>query len=278
MIDQSVLGPGMIGGIKLWRRQYKEHVQSWGDKVLVVSYPKSGRTWHRVLLAHYINSTFLGQETRSLDTKKLTRKAGLPQISYTHAGANFLNAISPWHPFNGSAASWRGRRVILLTRDPKDVLVSAYMHACFRSKSFSGSLSEFVRHPFTGIEKLLVAHNRWASYMPYAREVLWQRYETIHDDPAQALRETLEFCDIGVDPLAVKASVDFGHIDNLKEKERSGFFESGAMRSEARDKNAMKVRDGKIGSHKQRMSAEDIDYIESAIARIGYPFQAQSAS
>lgn len=272
MIDQSVLGPGMIGGMELWRKHCEEHIQSWGDKVLVISYPKSGRTWHRVLLAHYINTTFLGQEARSLDTKKLTQKAGLPRISYSHAGANFLNAIPPRHPLNGSAAAWRGRKVILLTRDPKDVLVSAYMHARFRSKSFSGSLSEFIRHPFTGIEKLLVAHNRWASYTPYAREVLRQRYELLHRDPGEALRETLEFCNIKVDTGAIRASVEFGRFDNLKEKEQSGFFKSNAMRSQAHDENAMKVRNGKIGSHREYMNDEDLAFIDRTIARLGYPF------
>jgi hypothetical protein len=49
--------------------------------------------------------------------------------------------------------SSRGHRVILRVRDVRDILVSSYFHARYRSDSFRGSLSAFVRHAYTGIEK-----------------------------------------------------------------------------------------------------------------------------
>ena len=171
-VGDFVLGSGMIDSWSLWKRYFKEIINRRLDDIIVISYPKSGRTWHRVMLSHYVSAVFLNQEAKSLSTGKLTSLAGLPRISYSHNGANFTHAIPPDHPLVANGLLWRRRKIVLLTRDPRDVLVSAYMHARNRSNSFTGTISEFVRHRYTGIEKILVAHQRWDNHRRLAKAVL----------------------------------------------------------------------------------------------------------
>ena len=263
----------MIGGLALWRREVDEIVSSWRDDVLIISYPKSGRTWHRVMLGKYLELLFKIAPTHQLKTRRLTRALRLPRVSYTNNGANFAHAIPPYHVLNGQSALWRRRRVIMLVREPKDVLVSAYFHARYRINSFTGTLPEFIRHPYTGIEKLLVAHQRWFDYQRIASSVLLHRYETTHTDPEATMRSTLDFIGIKIDAECLAAAVEFGRFDNMKKLERQGYFESNAMQSDpAAGEAGQKVREGRVGGHGAHLNAEDIDYIDLMIARIGYPF------
>ena len=271
MIDHAPLGPGMIAGASLWKKHLREMLKARRDDVVVVSYPKAGRTWHRALFAQYVASAFLNTDVRRIDTRDLARRANLPLLGYTHDGANFLNAVGPRHFITADPTAWIGKRVVHLTRDPRDVLVSAYMHAHYRSDSFRGSLSGFIRHPFTGIEKILVANDRWRMWRRLAKHVLVQRYEDMHADPAGALIELLSFAKIKVDRDAASEAAEFSRFENMKRMEREGFFESKALRSGGAEADAMKVREGKVGGFSEHISAADLAFIDDAITRLGNP-------
>jgi len=174
---------------------------------------------------------------------------------------------------NGSPLIWRNRKIILLARDPKDVLVSGYFHARYRSKSFSGSISEYIRHPYTGIEKLLIAHQRWFDYSRTSRAFMLQRYEWFHDDLEGSVRNMIDFLGIDFEPAALRAAMEFARFENMAKLELEGYFESRAMRLHNPLASARKVREGKVGGCAEHMSAEDIAHVDSMIARMGDPFQ-----
>lgn len=269
-IDNQLLGPGAIRGLRLWRRYVEEIASCWRDDVIVISFPKAGRTWHRVTLCKYFELMFDRAPTQNVNIRKLTRELGLPAVSYSHTGANFVDAVGPYHYLNAYPELWWRRNVILLLRDPKDMLVSGYFHAFHRIQSFTGSLSQYIRHPVTGIEKLLIAHHRWHSYQHRTRRLLIQRYETMHEDPQGCLTAALEFIGVRIDEAAIAKATQFSDFSNMKSLERKGYFDSKAMRS-ATEQGA-KVRQGKIGGYHEHMTPEDIAFIDEMIARLGYPF------
>lgn len=261
------------GSILAWRRCAKDLLKMAGDSAIVVSYPKSGRTWHRVILARYIAAQHGLEAVRSIDTRKLTKRFGLPRISYSHNGANFLHPHGPYHVLNGNAGFWRGRKIVLLVREPKDVLVSCFFHAKHRSRSFDGSLSEFIRHPHTGIEKLLVAHHRWFAKQGKALAFMVQRYEDMLSDTGTAARKALEFLGFKIDPRLLSETIEFARFDNLRILEEKGYFQSGALGCNvARQREAKKVRAGRMNGYREHMTAADIDYVQSMMARIGHPW------
>src|SRR6266542_1115027 len=269
--SQSPLGPGMISEIKLWWMFLKGIRSSWDRDVIVVSYPKAVRTWHRVILRKYLETLVAVKKVHSISSLEISRSLGIPFVAYSHNGAGSRYAIGPRHFLNASPVLWRNRKVILLVRDPRDVLVSGYFHDRHRLGSFTGSLSEYIRHPYTGIEKLLVAHQRWSRYSRTVPGFLLQRYESFHTDVESSVTAMLDFLGIKVDPAALAQSIEFARFENIRRSKEEGYFKSDAMRFADTDPDARKVREGRVGGYKEYMLDEDIAFVDSMIRQVGYP-------
>ena len=60
--------------------------------VVIVSFPKSGRTWLRLMIGKVLCERYGLPENEALDTFGLTKAAGLPLTVLTHDGAGNLEA------------------------------------------------------------------------------------------------------------------------------------------------------------------------------------------
>ncbi|MFL5260442.1 MAG: sulfotransferase domain-containing protein [Hyphomicrobiales bacterium] len=164
------------------------------------------------------------------------------------------------------------RKVVLLVRDPRDVLTSGYFHAVDRDRSFHGSLSEYIRHPYTGIDKLVIAHRRWNSFRRLTSSFLLQRYESFHRDPEGSFSEFLDFISIPIDRSALRGAVEFCRFENLQRLESEGRFGTKAMKLREGGPHSLKMREGLIGGHTRYMSDDDVSFVQTRIAQLGYPF------
>ncbi|MCA0433865.1 MAG: sulfotransferase domain-containing protein [Proteobacteria bacterium] len=256
--------------------QMRDIIRNRSADVIVVSYPKSGRTWHRLALGAYVAKLSGLELSKALDTRKLTAKAGLPVVTYSHNGANFLDNVGPAHPFVASRLLWMNKRVVLLLRDPRDVLVSSYHHATERSRTFSGSLSAFVRNPATGIDKIMVALHAWKNNMNSASDVLIQSYESMHKDHQSALEDAVRFCGFGQpDSTIIDQCVEMSTFGRMQKFEEESFFDHGSMKGRKNlsgSKAGAKVREGRIGGYAGQMAAEDIAYVNERMKHLGNPF------
>lgn len=264
----------MIQTFKPWRDLCKDLVRSRNDANIIISYPKSGRTWHRAAIGYYLANAYGLDVKKCLDTRLTTQAAGLPTASYSHNGANFLSNIDPDHILNANSLLWRNRGVLLLVRDPRAILVSSFHHMTSRSRKFEGTLTEFIRHPYTGIEKILVAYNRWYERGVNSQKFMVQSYEGMHADHRAALSNALGF--IGVTQLkedAINQALAFTTFENLKQLENRGFFEHKSMNQREVAADGQKVREGKVDGYKKSLSPDDLDFIQQTIARIGNPFE-----
>ena len=243
------------------------------EPVWAVSYPKSGRTWHRLLVGAYICFRYEQDVRDALEMKTLSKRLGVPLIRYSHNGANFLD---PWDGNDARVADakiWRNTPVILLVRNVNDTLVSSYFHAHHRDKTFDGSISDFMRNPATGAEKILIAMNKWHANLALTKRHLVQTYESLHQNPADRLKDVLDFAGFGdIDDRAVARAVEFGAADNLRKLEKANFFNSERLGSPG-TANGAKVRSARVGDSANHLSAEDIAYIEAMEKRIGNPFK-----
>jgi hypothetical protein len=263
----------MFKGFRPWSDVVKDNWRSRGDSTLIVSYPKSGRTWHRAALGFYLAKANGLDEKSALDTRLITRLSGLPVASYTHNGANFLSDISPTHLLNANGIIWRSKDVVLLVREPKAVVVSSYHHMKSRTKRFDGSLSEFVRDPYRGVEKILVAYNRWNDLSKKTNRFLLQTYEGMHADHVGALTTALTFLRVGdIDQSAIHHAIDHTRFDSLKKLETEGFFDHKALNKRADSPGGNKVRQGSVDGYLKELSSEDIAFIDATVARVGNPF------
>ena len=250
---------------------------------LVVSFPKSGRTWLRVLLAAVEAqrqgatieervAAWLAQEVPTLD--------GRP-VLFTHALAE--EADEPDRHLDLFQSYVGDRRRLFLVRDPRDVVVSYYFQRVKREErppDLPGDLPAFVRHPRYGIERIgafLVACERARREQPGPSLLL--AYEDLHARPVECLARTLAFFGVGETPRAVlEAAVEYGRFENMRRLEVG----QGVSRANNRlaaldpsDPETFKTRKGKVGSYRESLSPADVAFVEERLsalprAAIGY--------
>ena len=100
-----------------------------------------------------------------------------------------------------------------------------------------------------------------------------QRYEDMLSDTGAAVRKTLEFLGFEIDQRLLAEAIEFARFDNLRTLEDEGYFKSGALGGNvAVQQEAKKVRAGRMNGYHEHMTAADIDYVQSMMAKIGHPW------
>jgi hypothetical protein len=242
-------------------------------KVSIVSYPKSGRTWLRVLIGKALCEQSGLDDQVIFDKDTLAKATGVPKITYTHEDSG-NSERKHYQELETDKSSYKKKKVIMLLRDPRDVLVSYYLHVSRRSDLFHGSISEFIRSDVYGIRKIVAFYNIWHANLHVPQALLPLRYEELHADPQGKLRSVLDF--IGADYIAdgiVQRTVEFASFSNMKRLEEKRHFLSKKLQpGESEDEDSFKVRRGVVGGYREDLSLEDCQYINSVIQEMGCAF------
>ena len=241
--------------------------------VYIISYPKSGRTWLRVLIGKAICLKYGLPDDLMLDTYRLTAAAGLLRARFTHDYSEILTGI-PYDALPTQRREYTGKKVIFMAREIKDLLVSSYFQATKRTGKFDGPISDFIRTDRFGVKKVVAFYNIWHNNRHIPSEFVLLSYEEMHRDPEDALSKTLRVMGAGdIDAGVLRQAVDFASFDNMKRMESDGHFDDPRMRpGDADDEESFKVRKGKIGGYREYLSEEDIRYIDQTVEEMGCPF------
>lgn len=269
-------------------------------RVNIISFPKCGRTWVRVLLGRALQRHFRIEGLPSF--KKILKVKGLaryhpeiPVIEITHDDNPHWKRPDE---LERDKSRYADRSVAFLVRDPRDVIVSLFFHQRLRVsetvdplkedstlkgledriKPYRGSLSEFIREPMGGFDSLLAFLDIWNEARPALRALEIVRYEDLKSDPAGKLRRLLEFFGIGgVSDAIVAEAAEFASFDNMKRLEREGAFRTHKLEPRnPSDNESYKVRRGVVGGYRDYLSPEDIAWVDGRMARglspaWGYP-------
>lgn len=231
------------------RRRGKAHGET--HRALVLSYPKSGRTWLRTMLDD------LGIRAR-----------------YDHAEANALySAEKEFVPDTVDPSDIPERKVVLLLRDPRDILVSSYFEATKRQRVFSGTLSTFIRHPGFGIEPLLRFQGKWKRAAGQSERFLIVRYEELLNDGVGTLGRIVAF--VGqrhIPAQRIESTVKAFSFDRMKSMEKAGllrvFYGKKLKAVDPNDTDSYKVRRGGAGGYATYFSAEDTKYCRTWMRKL----------
>ena len=209
--------------------------------VIVVSLPKSGRTWLRFML---------DQLSVHLDYRHPESLAPVPK-------------------------AWRRKKIVYLHRDPRDVLVSLWFFEVRRLGRPRGSLSDLLASPEYGLESLIRTNLAWKKALENSGKALLLRYEDLHADTAGELGRVLRF--VGGRNCAEEAiakAVEEGRFEAMRALEESG--EGAGLYGEAlepgdpSDPETYKVRRGKAGGWRDYFAPGDIEKAQRLLDRYDY--------
>jgi alcohol sulfotransferase len=145
-------------------------------------------------------------------------------------------------------------------RDPKDVMVSAWLHATKNKGNFDGSLVDYVMDDRFGIVKWEVFHrNWWEKRRPKYCQPLW--YEHLVTETEQQLGNTLLFLGVKFAPEYVTTVANI-RLEAFQIWEKEGVLKEGPKRPKGDDTEGYYHRRGKIGGWTDYMSQELADSID----------------
>ena len=236
---------------------------------VIISFPKSGRTFVRAMLSRLFKRRFGIDERKLLEFPMLLRAQGVPRLLFTHAG----DAMRTADQINIDPAQYAHCRVVLLARHPGDVAVSRYHHLKHRSRDRARRklarqpLETFVWSRQGGIPAIVRFMNDWADLARKRQDVGIVRYEDFLSNPEATLRDLAAKIGLDVDAADIADAAEFGALGNLKQREREGYFTSGRLRAAKKgDDASYKVRSGTSGGFRKQLQAQDAAKVEDFVA------------
>jgi hypothetical protein len=208
--------------------------------VVLISRPKSGRTWLRVMLDN------LGIH-----------------IQYTHVPGKLEK------PRDLEA------RLIQLHRDPRDTLVSAWYHNRKRGKGHrAGELADFLRDPEFGFEQILRFNLFWAEQVTRNGGCVTS-YERLQQDTGAELNRIVRFIKgHALDDATIAQAIAAGSFARMRDLEASGegakLYGFTLMPGDPDDPESYKTRQGKIGAWQAHFTETEAAFAGELLDKHGY--------
>ncbi|MFB2918689.1 sulfotransferase domain-containing protein [Aerosakkonema funiforme] len=253
---------------KNYQKELPENHQA--EDVFLVSYPKSGNTWLRFLIAnalkvHYkiereVNFFTVHDIIPSLTFSRNLRNEGpfgrtdLPRIIKSHSGYN------PYY-----------QRVIFMVRDPRDVLISYYHYL----KSFGAipnnwTISELIRDRKFGTEAWNQHTKGWYVSNKEGQNIQLFYYEEFIKNPQANLDRLMDILGIKMTEEELQEAIKLSSKENMRKSEEAHRSTYVIKTQETRF-----VRKGEAAGGKS-LNEEDKKYVEDATREvaqlIGYNF------
>lgn len=216
---------------------------------VVVSFPKSGRTWLRATLTFYYAERYGLVDPPLLEFANLHRlDRRIPRIYFTH-DEEPDRAPSE---LGRDKSRYRNKHVLFVGRDPRDVTVSLYFHRRHRDRDLELPLFDFMSGERGGLRTTVEFMNIWSEALKRIPNSLHISYEAMHAAPEETLGRVLRFFgEPEPDPRALRMAIERARFDRLQSLERAGAFASGRLTAgDTSDADSYKVRRGKVGGFK----------------------------
>jgi Sulfotransferase domain len=230
------------------------------DDTFVVSYPRSGNTWTRFLIANLVypekNVGFTNIEKLIPDTSSQSNRAlkstPRPRIIKSHEYFDH-----------------RYRKVIYIVRDPRDVVLSYYdFQRKYMQIDDAYPLEQYVEDFVQG-RLISIGWGTWAENVSswiYTRgkstNFLLLRYEDMMKDTTRELTRIAQFFGIEAAPTRLQEVIDRSSADRMRELEKLEADRWIATKN--RRKDIPFVRVAKAGGWRTSLPVKSVEQIESA--------------
>jgi hypothetical protein len=241
-----------------------------------ISFPKSGRTWVRVFYFSYL-AKLAGKELSFVPADF----PGFPQLFFTHDRWEHRRSPGFWGFVRGRylvpPAARREKKIVLLVRDPRDVVVSLYFHLTKRPQVYRwkpGSLGEILRNPEFGISQVIELFNGWLAEWHGRPNFKLMRYEDCRAEPAREFRGLLEFLGITpVDETAFAHALEVSRFENMQAAEASGKSKKANLSAgDLNDRESFKARRGKVEGFYDFLNADELAFAAEQMKKLDARF------
>ena len=270
----------IISTLNKFLRKKGYNIEKFSPKkfdVIITSFPKSGRTWIRVLIGKYL-AEYVGIDKKMNYDKLINLPLfadlfpEIPRIGYGHGNNSGFSTPEKLNPIR---EVHKTVKIILLIRDPRDTLVSHYFSRTKRTKNkpYKGSISDFIYEKKGGFDTIIRFYNIWESKKDFPLDFLLVRYEDLHADTEKELKKIIEFTGLPVNEDMIKNAVNFASFSNMRKIETSEATVSVALKpGNINDTSSFKTRKGKIGDYINHFSKEEIEYLTDKMKKELSPF------
>lgn len=239
------------------------------DDIFLVSYPKSGNTWTRFLIANLVfpekQPDFANINELIPDPEGLSKRhlETMPRPRYIKSHQYF----DP-----------RYKKLIYIVRDPRDVVLSEF-HFDIKRRAISEDyplpqfVSRFVRgelnHPYGTWGENAAS---WFYTRRQGPQFLLVRYESLQSQAIEEMEKIAEFLGVSADPQRIAFAIQQSSADRMRELEKKQGMLWSSTRETRQDKPF--VRAAKSGGWKNELPESSIAEIEGAwgglMREIGY--------
>jgi hypothetical protein len=251
-----------------------------GGAAIIVSVPKSGRTWLRAFLCAYFCKRF-GIEFTLRPERYF--QPGIPRLIFSHDLFEHRTKGDLWDRLRGKYLVPRRElsraKIILLARDPRDCFVSLYLQITRRDPHASAELrqknvSQMLRDRSFGVRAIVSTMNDWIEEFSGRDNFTLIRYEALRASPAEHFRDLLTMLGESTPDMTMfQDALEFSRFENMQKLEAAGAFDSKILHpGDVRDPESFKVRRGKVGGYREYLSVEDQKYAADALANLDVRF------
>jgi len=272
MIRRLVAGSKRIFGMY----RPKRDLQIWPDDVYLVSFPKSGNTWTRFLIAN------LAYPNENVGFENIHRLVPDPFVTWKR---DFDRMSRPRIIKSHECFDPRYPRVMYIVRDPRDVVLSQYHYHRKCNKIEDGYPMEMF------VERFLAGqtcpHGSWGENVTTwltsrhnDPRFLLLRYEDMVADPHREMTRVAKFLNIPSDHDRVTQAVERSAADRMRKLEKAQADKSSLTRDSRKELSF--VRAAKSGGWRNELSEQLAGRIEGKWGHImtflGYELATRDAA
>ena len=233
------------------------------DDRFLVSYPRSGNTWTRFLIANllfsdrdinFLNIDYLIPDVLNLTRRELNR-VPRPRLIKSH------EYFDP-----------RYKKIIYIVRDPRDVAVSHYFFQLKEGYFQDGyPMERFIQRWVAGdVDAFFASWGEnvasWLAARGGRPDFLLLRYEDMKANPMRELAKVGDFLGIRYDQAALERAVQLSAADRMRKLEKDN--EQRWIGTKKRRKDVRFIRSASVGGWQSTLSERDVATIENAWAPV----------